>query len=319
MNIWLSVRYGILEFVIVLVALYIFIRVDGISIWRDDINKPYKRKVLTGAGFPILLVVSVFFGLYAIYYRSYFYVLFGIILTTLIGMLIGFVDEIWDVRVWKKVPLMLLPPVPLVLIALFHPLWPNTCVLWINFGILYWVLVVPVVYMGFSNGANIIAGYDGLEGGVYILILITYILIGVLLSNELVIILSAVLLSAILAFELFNLPPSKLLLGNVGSFPIGGILGIIPLIGHFEIVLPIVFAPHLAEFMFKLKHRGHTSVFGEVDEKGIIHNKDGIKSVLHWIISWGNMTEKKITLAMLGIEALLCAVAFGVWYFIWFL
>ncbi|WP_162007681.1 hypothetical protein [Aciduliprofundum sp. MAR08-339] len=33
----------------------------------------------------------------------------------------------------------------------------------------------------------------------------------------------------------------------------------------------------------------------------------------HRFISWGNMTEKKITLAMLGIEAILCGMAFVVW------
>ena len=56
-------------------------------------------------------------------------------------------------------------------------------------------------------------------------------------------------------------------------------------------------------------------VFGEVDEKGVIHNKYGdIKSIIYWLISWGNMTEKKITLAMLSIESILCIVAFFSWY-----
>ncbi len=300
------------EFVVTIVLIYIYIKFGGIRIWRKDPNKPEHPEILTGGGLVINSIVIIFYLLFSAYLNVILAI--SLILSTLISMILGLWDEFVNIRIWKKVPLMLIPSIPIVVLSLVHPLWSHTTVLWFDFGVLYWIFVVPIVYMGFSNGANIIAGYDGLEGGIYILILVLYTIIGLISENVKVFIISMVLLVAVFAFELFNLPPAKVLLGNVGSFPIGGLLGIIPLIGHFEIVLPIIFLPHLIEFFFKVKYRGHTSVFGIVDKNGIIRNKDGIKSVLHWLISWGNMTEKKITLAMLGIESILCIVAFFSWY-----
>lgn len=308
-----------LEFIATIIALNIYIKSGGIKIWRDDHNKPQKRKVLTGGGLPVLITILIFYITIIFLFPSSTWLLTSLILVSIIGMTIGMFDELFDIKIWKKVPLMLIPPLPMAIMALIQPLWGHTTILWIDFGILYWLLIVPIAYMGFSNGANIIAGYDGLEGGIYTLILMIYVIIGIILGNDLVLMISIPLLFAILAFEIFNLPPSKVLLGNVGSFPIGGLLGIIPLIGHFEIILPIVFLPHLIEFGFKIKYKGHTSVFGIVDKNGILRNKDGIKSIIHWIISWGNMTEKKMTMAMLGIESLLCAIAFFVWYSFYFM
>ncbi|EDY35516.1 glycosyl transferase, group 4 family protein [Aciduliprofundum boonei T469] len=305
---------GVLAFVISTFGVYVYIKFNGVCLWRDDPNKPYKREVLTGGGIPVLFALTIVYVALGVKYSQHSLFFFGLLITTFMGSFFGFIDDVRDVKIWKKVPIMLIPPIPFVIINILNPLWNNTTVLWINWGLLYWILIIPVVYMGFSNGANIIAGYDGLEVGIYILILLLYIFIGIILNNSLVLHISIPLMFALLAFELYNLYPSKVLLGNVGSFPIGGLLGIIPFVGHFEIVLPIVFLPHLVEFLFKVKYKGHTSVFGIVDENGIIRNKDGIKSVLHWLISWGNMTEKKITLAMLGIESILCIVAFFSWY-----
>lgn len=301
-------------FVLTYLFIYLFIKKEGLGLYGEDHNKPIKRGILTSAGIVVITVLIITFLILSEIFPAYKLTYISLAISTFVAGILGLIDDKKDIKIWKKVPLMLIPSLPIVAIALVHPPWNHTEILWINFGMLYWIAVVPIVYMGFSNGANIIAGYDGLEGGIYLLISGIFALIGFLQNNTLVLFLSLALFSSIFAFEIYNLPPSKVLLGNVGSFPIGGLLGLIPLMGHFEFVLPIVFLPHLVEFSFKIKYKGHTSVFGIVDKNGIIHNKDGIKSVLHWIISWGNMTEKKITLAMLGIEGLLCVIAFFVWY-----
>jgi UDP-N-acetylglucosamine--dolichyl-phosphate N-acetylglucosaminephosphotransferase len=296
-------------FVYVLIFEHVFWKCGGIGIEVEDNNKPVHRKVLSGGSIGLisgLIIAYIFLG---------DFLSIAIALTTFVAFLIGLYDDFKSIKIWFKVPLMLIPPIILVVASLIQPLWGHTTVFGIDFKSIYWILVVPIAYMGFSNGANIIAGYDGMEGGIYILILSLYIFISWVTGNMYVFTISLLLLLAIFAFEVYNIPPSKLILGNGGSFPIGGLLGVIPLIGGFEIVLPIVFAPHLIEFFFKIKYKGHTSVFGIVNEKGIIQNKDEkIKSVIHWIISWGNMNEKKITIVMLSIEALMCIIALFVWY-----
>ena len=303
---------AVASFIFAHLSLRIYIKHRGIGLFKSDNNKPISREVLTCGG---ITLMTILIGSYLSFTFIFnFWAILLIITMLVIASILGIIDDFKDIAIWKKVPLMLLPGIPFIILSLIKAPWSNTYVLWIDFGVLFWILVVPVAFMGFSNGANIIAGYDGLEGGIYVLISLLYFIVGILERNVLVITLVIPLIAILIAFMMYNWYPSKVIMGNAGSFLIGGLLGIIPLIGHFEIVLPIVFMPHLIEFLFKIKYKGHTSVFGIVDEKGIIHNKEGIKSVIHWIISWGNMTEKKITLIILEIEAMLCILAFIIWY-----
>lgn len=290
---------------------YIFWKSGGVGIWLDDQNKGVPRKVISGGG---IIVVSVVF-IYYIYMNTLISI--ALALSLIIALSIGVYDDFRFIRKWKKVPILLLASVPIVAFYLLYGnLWEPK-IIWWNFGILYWIAIVPVVIAGFANGGNVIGGYDGMEVGIYTLISLLYVFIGISKGDAFVVQLSLIPLTALLAMLAFNWAPSKIILGNSGSFAISALLGIIPLIGHFAIVLPIIYAPHLVEVFLQIKYtRKHKyTVFGDVGGDGVIHNKYGkIMSILHWIISWGNMNEKKITLAMLGIEGLLCGIAFSVWY-----
>ncbi len=276
----------------------------------DDFNKPKPRKVLKGGGLVGIIVLII------VYCIQMDILLFIISLVLGISLIISLYDDLRGIKKWNKVPIMFLPSLPLAIYGLLYSPW-ETKVLWIDFGWLYWVIVVPVVVMGFSNGGNIIAGYDGMEVGIYLTISILYMIIGLLSEQGVVIALTAPLIGMLIAMLIYNWYPSKLLLGNVGSFPIGAMLGIIPLIGHFEYVLPVIFLPHIIEFLLQVKYRNlKYSVFGRVDERGIIHDIYGNKSVIHWVMNLGEMTEIRITLFMIFIEVILCAIAFILFMFL---
>ena len=308
-------EYFLLSFILTAIFVFALWKKGGVGKWVIDHNKPIPRKVPVGGGLSVIAVISI---LYITFGFSYGVSIFGIVGMLLVALIIGLYDDLKGIRKWKKVPILLIAAIP-ILISYFYAgtnLWAPT-ILGINFSLFYWIFIIPIVIAGFANGGNVIAGYDGMETGVYTLMALLYLFIGFVEKNEFIIFLSEILFFSLLAMLIFNWYPSKILLGNVGSFALGAILGLIPLIGHFEIVLPIIFLPHLIEVYLQLKYTRKYSydVFGEVDEKGVIHNKYGdIKSIIHWLISWGNMTEKKITLAMLGIESILCIVAFFSWY-----
>ncbi len=309
--------YFLTSFFATFFLLMLFLKLGGFGKYVEDHNKPVTRKVLSGGGFIVVLVVS---SLYILCTNSD--IVLSIVGMLILAFIIGFYDDIRRIRKWKKVPILSIASLPIILIYLLdgHNLWDPT-LLTINFGWFYWIVIIPIVVAGFANGGNVIAGYDGMETGIYTLISFLYLLIGIVMHSNIIIFLSGILLFSLLAMLIMNWYPSKLLLGNVGSFAISALLGIIPLIGHFEIVLPIIFLPHLIEVYLQLKYtpKFKYDVFGDVDERGIIHNRYGIKSIIHWIISWGNMNEWKVTLAMLSIESLLCITAFFSWYMYYFL
>ena len=306
---------SILTFFLTLFFLFIFYKFGGFKKYVDDHNKPEERKVLTSSGIILILILSFIYIIFLPQMKMY-----GIVGMLLIASFIGLYDDFHYIRKWYKVPILLVASIPIFTFygIQMNDFWAPT-ILGFNFSYFYWFLIIPIIIAGFANGGNVIAGYDGMEVGIYTLMALLSLLIGIIENNWFVIFLSSILLSSLLAMLIFNWYPSRLILGNSGSFPISAFLGLIPLIGHFEIVLPIIFAPHLLEVYLQLKYtkKHKYDVFGDVDQNGIIHNRYGIKSIIHWLISWGNMTEKKITMAMLGIEAALCMIAFFVWY-IWY-
>ncbi len=298
-------------FIISIFFEYLFWKSGGIGIWIEDKNKPVSRKVASGGGIIVVSLVS----LYYVYMNTFISI--ALALSLLIALSIGVYDDFKSIRKWKKVPILLLASVPIVAFYLLYGnLWEPK-ILWWNFGILYWLAVIPIVIAGFANGGNVIGGYDGMEVGIYTLISLLYVFIGISKGDALIVQISLIPLGTLLAMLAFNWEPSKIILGNSGSFAISALLGIIPLIGHFAIVLPIVYAPHLLEVYLQIKYtrKYKYTVFGEPDENGILHNKYGkMMSILHWIISLGGMNEKLVTLVMLGMEGLLCGLAFSVWY-----
>jgi len=300
--------WTLVSFIITAIGLHIFITRGGIGITVDDPNKPTPRRVLTGGGLVGVMVLIITYCLQ----MTVLFLILASVLT--ISLAISLYDDLRGIKKWNKVPLMLLPAIPLSVAGFISPLW-NPQVLWINLGWLYWVLVVPVAVAGFSNGGNIIAGYDGMEVGIYLTISFLYLVIGILSGNLLVISLSGPLVGMLAAMIIYNWYPSKVLLGNVGSFPIGAILGLIPLIGHFEYVLPIIFLPHIIEFLLQIKYRNlKYSVFGRVDDRGIIHDIYGNKSVIHWIMNLGEMTEKRISMVAILLEIILCIFALFIFF-----
>ncbi len=314
--------YFLTSFILTAIILFILWKIGGIGKYVDDHNKPSPRKVAVGGGVAVILVTASLYIMLGMIVKSDFYISYSVAGMVIIAFFIGLYDDLKSIRKWKKVPILGIAALPIVVTYFIAgvDLWQPT-ILGINFSIWYWIFIIPIVVAGFANGGNVIAGYDGMETGIYTLISLLYLMIGYIINSQITIILSGVLLFSLIAMLIYNWSPSKLLLGNVGSFAISATLGIIPLIGHFEIVLPIVFGPHIIEVLLQIKYTRKIKydVFGDVDEKGIIHNKYGIKSIIHWIISWGNMTEKKVTMAMLGIEALLCVIAFFGWYFSYFM
>ncbi len=310
--------YFLISFFATFFLLIFFLKLGGFGKYVEDHNKPKTRKVLSGGGLIVVLVVS---SIYIAFYSRCWEISFPLAGMLLIALSIGLYDDLRGIRKWKKVPILSIASLPIVFIYIMagHNLW-EPAILTINFGWFYWIVIIPIVVAGFANGGNVIAGYDGMETGIYTLIAFLYLLIGIVMHSNIIIFLSGILLFSLIAMLIMNWYPSKLLLGNVGSFAISALLGIIPLIGHFEIVLPIVFLPHLIEVYLQLKYtpKFKYDVFGYVDEKGIIHNRYGIKSIIHWIISWGNMNEWKVTVAMLVIESILCIIAFFTWYAYYF-
>jgi len=96
----------------------------------------------------------------------------------------------------------------------------------ISFGI----LSIPFTFFalaGFTNAMNLIDGVDGLAGSLVLLILGSFLLLGLHHHDPLLIHLSIVFIAGIIAFLFYNWHPATIFMGDSGSLTLGFLISIL--------------------------------------------------------------------------------------------
>jgi phospho-N-acetylmuramoyl-pentapeptide-transferase len=119
-----------------------------------------------------------------------------------------------------------------------------------------------LVIVGTSNAVNLADGLDGLAGGCLVLAIgamgvVAYSAGNVVIADYLGIdrvpgagemaVLAAAMIGGVLGFLWFNCHPAQVFMGDVGSLPLGGLLGLIALAARQEILLLVVGGVFVAE------------------------------------------------------------------------
>jgi len=262
---------------------------------RIDRNKEGKRKVPTSGGIFLLPVLCLT--------QALLLGNFGLALAfaLLIAGLIGLIDDLKGTGVWIKVPLMMLPSLPFLL---FHSLGKLSLPLPFFLNLFPLFLLLPLLSSFFSNAFNIISGYDGLSPGIALIQLGLLSALAFLNANFLLCTAGMLSLLSTTALFYLNSYPSKILPGNSGTFLLGTLIPFLFIYGGFWLPLIILFLPHIAEFLFKLRYKGKTEVFG-VLKNGFITYQGKPKSIVHFLLRIRYWKEEEITYSLLAIEFLL--------------
>ncbi len=124
------------------------------------------------------------------------------------------------------------------------------------------VPLAVVVIVGTSNAVNLTDGLDGLAGGCLVLAIgamatVAYSAGNVVIADYLGIarvpgagemaVLAASMIGGVLGFLWFNCHPAQVFMGDTGSLPLGGLLGVIALAARQEILLLVVGGVFVAE------------------------------------------------------------------------
>ncbi|MFA6819726.1 MAG: phospho-N-acetylmuramoyl-pentapeptide-transferase [Bacteroidaceae bacterium] len=122
-------------------------------------------------------------------------------------------------------------------------------------GWILFVLITVLVVMAVSNGANLNDGMDGMAAGNSAIIGIALLILAYVSSHieyagylnimyipgsqELVVFISA-FVGALIGFLWYNAYPAQIFMGDTGSLTIGGIIGVLAVIIHKELLLPLL-------------------------------------------------------------------------------
>ncbi len=179
----------------------------------------HKTPIPRGAGIVfgmVFLVGVMMFYLFHLESTTYLYTF----LSLLIVYLTGVYDDVYNISSKRKFIFIILA----ALIAYFDGFTILSLGNYFGYELTLGYLALPFTIfaiVGFTNALNLTDGLDGLAGSISVIMLAGLLYIGILHEDELLVCLSILLISPLLAFLVFNWHPAKVFMGDSGSLFLG--------------------------------------------------------------------------------------------------
>jgi UDP-N-acetylglucosamine--dolichyl-phosphate N-acetylglucosaminephosphotransferase len=187
--------------------------------------------------------------------------------------LYGLTDDIFGFKMRnEKIIVLFLLALPVALLTKDTTL--NLFFTTLDIGPLFAFVIAPIYVMVVANLINMHSGFNGLAAGTALIMLFFAFLKALMLDGENVFLIVP-LLGALSAFMYFNVCPSKIILGNVGSFLIGSGLGAFLVIEKMLWFGAFILIPHIVNFLMWVywkatMHNNHYVKFGKLRKDGTI-------------------------------------------------
>ncbi len=280
-------------------------------IW-DDMNKLGKQGVAGSGGIIVVMgfiVGIIFYVAYLVFYlgsESLFLVeIFAMLNVVLILAGIGFIDDLlgWQrggLSRRSRIILTGLASIPLISINAGKSLVSIPLIGVIELGLVYPLILIPIGIIGATTTFNFLAGFNGLESGQGVILLLSIGIVGYLTGNSWILIVSLCMVGSLLAFILFNYYPAKVFPGDSITYSIGGLVAILAILGNFEKIAVFFFIPYIMETVLKSRGKLKKHSFGEPQKDGSLNLKyNKIYGLTHLSIflmkKFGlKVTEKKV-------------------------
>jgi len=245
---------------------------------------------------------------------------FAISATVLLAGFIGFIDDVlgWKEGLTQLQKVLLTVPIALPLTVLnvdqtvmVLPFLGN-----VDLGLLYPLLVVPLGIIGATNGFNLLAGYNGLETGMGLVIFAVFGFIGIIVGKLWIALIAFIVYACLLAFLAFNWYPAKVFPGNSFTYAIGALIATIAILGNMERIAVWLFIPYFLEILLYLRARvidkmGDVQAFAKPNEDGSLempykHIYDTTHLAI-WFLKKvkGKVYERDVVLFLIAVQALI--------------
>jgi len=231
--------------------------------------------------------------------------------TILVMALIGVIDDLFLVSQKVKAFLPIFASLPLVAVkagvtTMTLPIFGD-----VDFGVFYALVFIPVAITGASNATNMLAGFNGLEAGLGVVMFSTIGGLAYALGRVEAAVLSFALLGSLIAFLRFNWYPARIFIGDVGTLTVGAGVACAVIVGNMEQVGAILILPFFAELYLKARSRFQAQSWCENVKGELVcvkrHQVYGLgRLVMHYL---GGASEKQVVLSIVLFEALFAVAA----------
>jgi len=291
-----------------------------------DVHKPDKPKVAKGGGFVVLfaMVTSllIVIGITTFQGQEIDTGLLAALVSILLAGMIGLLDDNLDFRNRTKIVLPMLASIPMMAMQVGTTTMSIPLIGTVDLGVLYPLVVIPLMMTFIIDSTNMYGGMNGLEAGLAAVNSGSLILYVVLLSfidatetSQALLdsgVVAGALLGACLAFLIFNRFPAKILPGDVGRLPMGAAIAAALILGNMDRLAIFLYLPFGLNFLLYIMYRTYVHRKGIEYVKFASPREDGTLEVvgpftMYWILPHmsDNVTEKRNVSLLILIQAVI--------------
>ncbi len=295
MELWLLLLLSSISFLITFISLPSWIRrANETGFTGKDVHKNHKKvpelggiAVIFGSLFALLIYIA----LDTFYFSNSdsITLLLAALATILIATMIGMTDDMLGSRLGlrqrEKLALTFLVPIPMMVVNAGTSVMKLPFLGLTELGLLYPLLFLPGGIVGATNGFNMLAGFNGLEAGMGIIILSALGFLAWQVGAGNAVVIAVCLVAALIALLYYNRYPSRVFPGDVLTYPIGASIAVVAVLADLERFALMLFLPYYFELVLKARGKFRPDWTGEVLKDGSLANREKWYSVPHVAIS----------------------------------
>jgi UDP-N-acetylglucosamine--dolichyl-phosphate N-acetylglucosaminephosphotransferase len=293
-----------------------------VGIVGKDVHKPGSPAVpemgglFTVAGFTVGIVMVIAFNTFLSRYLSIdLSQILAVLCVVLMIAIIGTIDDLISVRQSVKALIPIIASLPLVAVRAGDTTMSMPFVGHVDFGIFYSIILVPLGVTGAANAVNMLAGFNGVEAGMGLVAMASLAVVAYITGETAAFLILIIAIGALLATLYFNWYPARVFIGDAGTLSIGAIIVSAVIIGNFELAGVIIIIPYFLDFVIKVANRLPSKGWWGIYRDGKLHcPESGAVGLGQWLMRLtGGISERNLTLALMGIEAVFGIIA--IWLF----
>ncbi len=296
-------------------------RLKRMGMIGNDINKPDRPEVAEMGGLGIVAGVSAGI-LIAIFLQTFFGLTFNLqfVMASIIAIqtvaFVGLVDDLIDMPQRIKAFVPMFASIPLIVLkAAGSTMISIPFVGVFDLGLIYIFILIPLAITVCSNLTNMLAGFNGMEAGMGIVMFLTLSILAVHDGKIEMAIISISMLGALIGFYYFNKYPSKVFPGDVGNLSIGAALAAAVIVGNIESAGVILAIPYIIEFFIKAANKFPSRGWAGIYKEGKLYSPEKPVSFAQWIMRITNgVSEQNLSLIFVGIESIAAIIALALFF-----
>jgi UDP-N-acetylglucosamine--dolichyl-phosphate N-acetylglucosaminephosphotransferase len=220
-----------------------------------DYHKIARPKVPEMGGIGIVITLAIGGILALILFPGMSMNVLSVTLTMASGAVVGLVDDLKRLGPKTKPLLTAAACWPILLLQTYdpHPLLPFIGET--RLTILY-PLMIPIGVAVAANAVNMLDVLNGAMPSTCIPVAVAMLIASIILGSTEGMVLSAILVSALLAYYKFNKFPAKVFTGDVGSLAVGSTIAAIAVVGRIEVITVVAMIPFIMNSFHSLASIG---------------------------------------------------------------